>query len=160
PAREAPAPSLRGAFVITNENPWRIFTVTILMSILGSKALGFFVFLFQQAAQPGAEKESLKSAFTITEMVKNLGWVALTVIVILLIMSMYSIAIMVERFLTYSAAKKQSREFAPRVAQALKNDRIEEAINISDKHKKSHLAMVVNARCDFLCLSLMLMASS
>ncbi|MBV9923468.1 MAG: MotA/TolQ/ExbB proton channel family protein [Acidobacteria bacterium] len=78
-------------------------------------------------------------------MVKNLGWVALTVIIILLIMSMYSIAIMVERFLTYSAAKKQSREFAPRVAQALKNDRIEEAINISDKHKKSHLAMVVNA---------------
>jgi len=114
------------------------------MSILGSKALGFFVFLFQQAAQPQGDK-SLKEAFTITEMVKNLGWVALTVIVILLIMSMYSIAIMVERFLTYSAAKKQSREFAPRVAQALKNDRIEEAINISDKHKKSHLAMVVNA---------------
>src|SRR5919107_128274 len=27
----------------------------------------------------------------------------------------------------------------------LKSDRIEEAINISDKHKKSHLAMVVNA---------------
>jgi biopolymer transport protein ExbB/biopolymer transport protein TolQ len=78
-------------------------------------------------------------------MVKNLGGVALAVLVILLLMSMYSIAIMVERYLTYAAAKKQSREFAPRVAQALKNDRIEEAINISDKHKKSHLAMVVNA---------------
>ena len=116
--------------------------MTILLSILGSKGLAFFAFLFQEAAKGG---EDLKSAFTITEMVKNLGWVALTVIVILLIMSMYSIAIMVERFLTYSAAKKQSREFAPRVAQALKNDRIEEAINISDKHKKSHLAMVVNA---------------
>ncbi|MCA1633402.1 MAG: MotA/TolQ/ExbB proton channel family protein [Acidobacteria bacterium] len=87
----------------------------------------------------------MQEAFTISEMVKNLGWVALTVIIILLIMSMYSIAIMVERYLTYTAAKKQSREFAPRVAQALKNDRIEEAINISDKHKKSHLAMVVNA---------------
>jgi biopolymer transport protein ExbB/TolQ len=47
--------------------------------------------------------------------------------------------------LTYSAAKKQSREFAPRVAQALKNDRIEEAINISDKHRKSHLALVVSS---------------
>lgn len=116
--------------------------MTILLSILGSKALGFFAFLFQEAAKAG---EDLQSAFTMTEMVKNLGWVALTVIIILLIMSMYSIAIMVERFLTYSAAKKQSREFAPRVAQALKNDRIEEAINISDKHKKSHLAMVVNA---------------
>lgn len=116
--------------------------MTILISILGSKALGFFAFLFQEAAKGDV---SMKEAFTITEMIKNLGWVALTVIVILLIMSMYSIAIMVERYLTYSAAKKQSREFAPRVAQALKNDRIEEAINISDKHKKSHLAMVVNA---------------
>jgi biopolymer transport protein ExbB/TolQ len=137
------APSKANApFAITTENLWRISAVTILLSVLGSKALGFFVFLFQEAAKGG---EDLKSAFTITEMVKNLGWVALTVIIILLIMSMYSIAIMVERFLTYSAAKKQSREFAPRVAQALKNDRIEEAINISDKHKKSHLAMVVNA---------------
>ena len=115
--------------------------MTILLSILGSKALGFFAFLFQH----GGGSDDIGSAFTITEMVKNLGWMALTVIIILLIMSMYSIAIMVERFLTYSAAKKQSREFAPRVAQALKNDRIEEAINISDKHKKSHLAMVVNA---------------
>src|SRR5437588_2999500 len=127
-----------------------ISTVTILLSIIGSKALGVLVFLFQAAAQPGGAapalgEQNLKDVFTMSEMIKHLGWVALTVIVILLIMSMYSIAIMVERFLTYSAAKKQSREFAPRVAQALKNDRIEEAINISDKHKKSHLAMVVNA---------------
>ena len=114
--------------------------MTILLSLLGSAALGFFAF-----QHGGGGETDIQSAFTMTEMVKNLGWVALAVIVILLIMSMYSIAIMVERFLTYSAAKKQSREFAPRVAQALKNDRIEEAINISDKHKKSHLAMVVNA---------------
>ena len=83
--------------------------------------------------------------FSLVGLWTQMGWVARGVVIILLIMSMYSIAIMVERFLTYSAAKKQSREFAPRVAQALKNDRIEEAINISDKHKKSHLAMVVNA---------------
>lgn len=114
------------------------------MSIFGSQALSFFVFLWQEAEKAGGDV-TMQEAFTLTEMIKNLGWVALGVIVILLIMSMYSIAIMVERFLTYSAAKKQSREFAPRVAQALKNDRIEEAINISDKHKKSHLAMVVNA---------------
>ena len=78
-------------------------------------------------------------------MIKSMGAVAIAVVVILLIMSVYSIAIMVERYLTYTAAKKQSREFAPRVAQALKNDRIEEAINISDKHRKSHLAMVVSS---------------
>ena len=117
--------------------------MTILTSVVGSKALSFLVFLWQEGGAAG--ETTMQEAFTLSEMIKNLGWVALTVIVILLIMSMYSIAIMVERFLTYSAAKKQSREFAPRVAQALKNDRIEEAINISDKHKKSHLAMVVNA---------------
>ena len=83
--------------------------------------------------------------FSLVTMIKSMGAVAIAVVVILLIMSVYSIAIMVERYLTYTAAKKQSREFAPRVAQALKNDRIEEAINISDKHRKSHLAMVVSS---------------
>ncbi len=119
--------------------------MTILTSFLGMKALSFLVFLWQDAAAPSAAATDPGNTFSITEMLKHLGGVALTVVIILLIMSMYSIAIMVERFLTYKAAKQQSREFAPRVAQALKNDRIEEAINISDKHKKSHLAMVVNA---------------
>jgi len=120
--------------------------VTILTSFLGMKTLSFLVFLWQDAAAPAAAAATDPgNTFSITEMLKHLGGVALTVVIILLIMSMYSIAIMVERFLTYKAAKQQSREFAPRVAQALKNDRIEEAINISDKHKKSHLAMVVNA---------------
>ncbi len=113
------------------------------MSLLGTKAFGLFFVLLQEAANSAASDTS--KAFTMSEMIKNLGPIAIGVIAILLIMSMYSIAVMVERFLTYRAAKAQSREFAPRVAQALKNNRIEEAINISDKHKKSHLAMVVNA---------------
>ena len=79
------------------------------------------------------------------KMIKSLGVVTVSVIVVLLIMSAYSIAIMVERYLTYSAARKQSNEFAPRVAKALREDRIDEAINISDKHRKSHLAMVVSS---------------
>ena len=116
--------------------------MTILTSLLGTKALSLFIFLWQAAPEsPGAAADH----FSITQMVKSMGSVAIAVVVILLIMSVYSIAIMVERYLTYSAAKKQSREFAPRVAQALKNDRIEEAINISDKHRKSHLAMVVSS---------------
>ncbi|HVS80615.1 MAG TPA: MotA/TolQ/ExbB proton channel family protein [Pyrinomonadaceae bacterium] len=115
--------------------------MTILTSILGTKALGLLVFLWQ--ASPAASPPG--NALRIDKMFKSMGGVAITVVIILLIMSVYSIAIMVERYLTYSAAKKQSREFAPRVAQALKNNRIEEAINISDKHRKSHLAMVVNS---------------
>src|SRR3954468_16689169 len=93
--------------------------------------------------RPAAAADQTK--FSMYEIFKNLDAVAYTVVGILLLMSVYSIAIMVERYLTYSQAKKQSREFAPRVAQALKNDRIEEAINISDKHRRSHLAMVVSS---------------
>jgi biopolymer transport protein ExbB/TolQ len=118
------------------------FTVTILTSLVGAKALGLLLLFQEAAASPAADTGN---TFTLTEMVKNMGGVAIAVVIVLLIMSVYSIAIMVERYLTYSAAKKQSREFAPRVAQALKNDRIEEAINISDKHRKSHLAMVVSS---------------
>jgi len=83
--------------------------------------------------------------FTLLGMIRKMGPAALAVAIILFLMSVYSIAIMVERFLTYTQAKTQSREFAPKVAQALKNDRIEEAINIADQHRKSHLAVVVNA---------------
>ena len=72
--------------------------MTILASILGTKAIGFLLFLWQApspAASPAGGNE-----FTITEMVKNMGSVAITVVIILLIMSVYSIAIMVERYLT------------------------------------------------------------
>ena len=81
--------------------------------------------------------------FSLMGMIRNMGKVALVVVLILLIMSIWSIAIMVERYLTYSAAKNQSREFATKVAQSLKNQKIDEAISLSDKYKKSHLAMVV-----------------
>jgi hypothetical protein len=94
-------------------------------------------FFFQEAS--GAED------FTIWGMIQKMGWTARMVAIVLAFMSMYSIAIMVERYLTYKGARDQSREFAPRVAQALKDNRIEEAINISDRHRKSHLAIVVNA---------------
>ena len=96
--------------------------MTILTSLFG------LLLLLQEAAASPEAGASSANTFTLTEMVKNMGGVAIAVVIVLLIMSVYSIAIMVERYLTYSAAKKQSREFAPRVAQALKNDRIEEAM--------------------------------
>ena len=114
----------------------------MLMSLFGTKFLSFMLLLQDAAASTEAAGAD---HFSLTAMIKSMGAVAIAVVLVLLIMSVYSIAIMVERYLTYSAAKKQSREFAPRVAQALKNDRIEEAINISDKHRKSHLAMVVSS---------------
>ncbi|HEX5085741.1 MAG TPA: MotA/TolQ/ExbB proton channel family protein [Blastocatellia bacterium] len=94
-----------------------------------------------------AEGNEAASAFDWSPMGiwRHMGSVARIVLVILLVMSIWSIAIMVERYLTFSAARNQSREFAPKVATTLKGSKIDEAISLSDKYKKSHLAMVVNA---------------
>jgi len=75
----------------------------------------------------------------------NMGNLARAVVIILFIMSIWSLAVMIDRYLYFSAARKQSREFAPKVAGALKDGRLDEAIKIADRSKKSHLAEVVTA---------------
>jgi len=105
--------------------------MTFLVSLLG------FFLMFSE----GNEAIS----FGIYDIAKSLtipGWV---VIFTLLIEAVYMIAVGIERWLTYNKAKQQSRQYAPKVAQALKNSNIDEAISISDKHKDSHLAMVVSS---------------
>lgn len=67
----------------------------------------------------------------------------LFVLLVLLVMWVRALTILRRCSGTYRAAKEQSREFAPRVAQALKNDRFEEAMSISDRYRRSHLAAVV-----------------
>lgn len=112
--------------------------MTLLLSHIWMLACNFGLVLLQEAGGEAVD-------FSLMGMLRKMGWVAWCVVIILLIMSIFSIAVAVERYLTFNAARTQSREFAPKVAQALKNARIDEAISISDKYKKSHLAMVVNA---------------
>ena len=75
----------------------------------------------------------------------HMAWMARTVAIILFVESVWSLAVMIDRYLYFSAARKQSREFAPKVAGALKESKLEEAIKIADRNKKSHLAEVVTA---------------
>jgi biopolymer transport protein ExbB/biopolymer transport protein TolQ len=75
----------------------------------------------------------------------NMGWLVRCVVIVLFIESIWSLAVMIDRYLYFSAARKQSREFAPKVAGALKETKLEEAIKIADRNKKSHLAEVVTA---------------
>jgi biopolymer transport protein ExbB/biopolymer transport protein TolQ len=81
----------------------------------------------------------------VVEIAFKMGGVAWGVVIILFIMSIWSIAVMIERYFTFRSAKKQSREFAPAVAEALKDGKIEEAIMVSERYSKSHLAKVVVA---------------
>jgi biopolymer transport protein ExbB/TolQ len=76
---------------------------------------------------------------------RSIGWSTRVVFLILLIMSIWSIVIVVERHLTFSAARNQSREFALKIASSLRRQKIDDAIILSDKYEKNHLAVVVNA---------------
>jgi biopolymer transport protein ExbB/biopolymer transport protein TolQ len=75
----------------------------------------------------------------------QMGWLAKAVVIILFIESAWSIGIMIDRLMAYNAARTQSRQFAPVVAGALKEGKLDEAIKIADRFKKSHLAKVVVA---------------
>src|SRR2546422_8045480 len=76
---------------------------------------------------------------------RSMGWSARTVVILLFIMSAWSIGVMIDRWIAYQSARKQSRIFAPAVAGALKDGRIDEAISIAEQNKRSHLAKVVTA---------------
>ena len=76
---------------------------------------------------------------------KQMGILAKAVVIILFVMSGWSIGVMIDRFMAFSAARKQSRAFAPAVAGALRDGKIDEAIKVAERNKKSHLAKVVTA---------------
>lgn len=83
--------------------------------------------------------------FDLRGMWNQMDWLAKGVVIVMFIMSAWSIGVMIDRFLAYKAAKDQSRQFAPAVAGALREGKLDEAIKIADRYKKSHLAKVVVA---------------
>ncbi len=83
--------------------------------------------------------------FDLLTMWAQMGFLARAVVVALIIMSAWSIGVMIDRLLVFNAAKTQSRLFAPAVAGALREGKLDEAIKIADRYKKSHLAKVVVA---------------
>jgi len=75
----------------------------------------------------------------------SMGFIARAVAVILLIMSIWSLYISVERVLLYNKARKQSLAFARLATDHMKHDRAQAAIDAAAKFPQSHLARVVSA---------------
>lgn len=75
----------------------------------------------------------------------QMSWIARSVVIILGLLSIYSITVMIERLIMFGKAKRQSLLFARQVTTFLKQDNIAGAIAESKKYKDSHLARVVSA---------------
>jgi biopolymer transport protein ExbB len=83
--------------------------------------------------------------FDLMSMWGVMAWPARIVVIVLFLMSAWSIGVMIDRLIAYNGARKQSRQFAPAVAGALREGKLDEAIKIADRFNKSHLAKVVVA---------------
>jgi biopolymer transport protein ExbB/biopolymer transport protein TolQ len=88
---------------------------------------------------------SPRGGFTWRELFGHIGPIGWGVIAVLGLMSIYSIAVMFERYLTFKGAARQSREFVPKVAEKLRAAQLEGALRLSQQYRKSHLAVVINS---------------
>lgn len=95
------------------------------------------VLFFQEGGNNGAVSWDLRSMWHTMDLPAKI------VVCILFLMSAWSVGIMIDRWLMYSAARKQSRVFVQQVAGALKDNKLDEAISIAERNKKSHIAKVV-----------------
>jgi biopolymer transport protein ExbB/TolQ len=76
-------------------------------------------------------------------MLHAMSWTAKGVVIMLLLMSVISLCVAAERGLRYRAARHQSVLFVNQVTPALEKGKLDEAISVAGRNRKSHIAMVV-----------------
>ena len=88
-----------------------------------------------------------EGGLNLIEMWGTMTWVAKGVAFILVIMSMWSFGVAIERIYTFTQARNRSKAYAPQVAKHLKDGRLKDAIALSasKNFRYSHLAKVVLA---------------
>jgi biopolymer transport protein ExbB len=84
-----------------------------------------------------------ETSWDLRSMWNSMSGIARGVVFILFGLSVWSIGVMIDRALMYAAARKQSRVFVQQVAGALREGKLDEAISIAERNKKSHIAKVV-----------------
>jgi biopolymer transport protein ExbB/biopolymer transport protein TolQ len=73
----------------------------------------------------------------------QMGWFAKGIVFTMGIMSVYSLAIMLQKWWQLRAAQAETRRFAPEFSQFLEEDNLTEAIKLAEGYKKSHVARVL-----------------
>lgn len=81
----------------------------------------------------------------LAELGVQMGGVARAVVLVLLAMSVYSVAIGVERLLAYRRARRQSRGFVAQASSLLDDERLQDVVVGARAYTRSHLARVVAA---------------
>ncbi len=85
--------------------------------------------------------------FTLVEMWHSMGLLAKTVFLTLITLSVWSLAVGIERYFYYKKVQKQSRAFLKMIEKYLSQGKLQEAIELAKnkKFKDSHIAQVLYA---------------
>lgn len=91
--------------------------------------------------------EGMEASFSLTGMWESMTWLGRSVVIILLLMSIWSLTIAVERLWRFQKAKRESLQVALGVTPLLRDHKLEQAINFvkDKKFRHSHLARVLAA---------------
>jgi biopolymer transport protein ExbB/biopolymer transport protein TolQ len=81
----------------------------------------------------------------VTEIFSHMGVIGWCVVVCLLLMSVYSIGVTADKLRSFRACRRQSVEFLPELAKALKDHKLQEAVGVALRYNRSHVARVVVA---------------
>jgi biopolymer transport protein ExbB/TolQ len=91
--------------------------------------------------------EGMEQSFSIMGMWESMTWMGRSVVIVLALMSIWSLTIAIERLYRFQLAKKQSLQVALGITPLLKQHKLEQAIAFAkdQKFRHSHLARVLAA---------------
>jgi len=82
---------------------------------------------------------------TFTELLRNIGLFGAAVIVCLAALSIFSVAVMVNKYRRFRSASRESQTFKPLFAKFAHGGEVQELLDAVEQHKQSHVAQVVSA---------------
>lgn len=81
--------------------------------------------------------------FSIAEIWAHTGWVNRAIVILLILMSVVSLTVAVQKWLRFRKMANATKAFAPQFSQALESNNIPEALAVADQYPNSHVARVL-----------------
>jgi biopolymer transport protein ExbB len=73
----------------------------------------------------------------------QMGWFAKGIVFIMVIMSVYSLTIVITKLIQIKRSEAETRKFAPQFSRAIQEENLDQAIALAEKNKKSHVSRVL-----------------
>ncbi len=73
----------------------------------------------------------------------TMGWFAKGVVIVMAIMSIWSLTVMIQKFFQFQRSQAETRKFAPQFSRAIQEENLDQAISLAEKNKKSHVSRVL-----------------